>query len=135
VIFYYMPLLLIYSRGVDWVATHIRVRGCNEPGSHSDHVCCWTPCIHAHFLNRHAGVRGGGRFSACAMQIGGDVIRAGWNVGSHLSQSSTILKIALCLPNKYVSKVSNKLDAPAQGTAFRTREKRGCPTVYKAGGR
>ena len=47
-----------------------------------------------------------------------DVIVAGWNVGFTLSQFFDHPEDRILLPNKYVSKVSNKLDSPATGRVF-----------------
>jgi hypothetical protein len=47
-----------------------------------------------------------------------DVIVAGWMVGFTLSQFFDHPEDRILLPNKYVSKVSNKLDAPASGRVF-----------------
>jgi hypothetical protein len=47
-----------------------------------------------------------------------DVIVAGWMAGFTLSQFFDHPEDRILLPNKYVSKVSNKLDAPASGRVF-----------------
>ena len=81
-------------------------------------VACWTPCIHAQFLHQtrwpFAEVA---RFLRARMQKD-DVIVAGWIVGFTLSQFFDHPEDRILLPNKYVSKVSNKLDAPASGRVF-----------------
>jgi hypothetical protein len=46
------------------------------------------------------------------------VIVAGWMVGFTLSQFFDHPEDRILMPNKYVSKVSNKLDAPASGKVF-----------------
>src|SRR5258708_10603919 len=116
-----LPLLLILiAEGVDWVATHIRVRWAAIAawGLTVLIVACWTPCIHAQFLHQtrwpYAEVA---RFLRALMQKD-DVIVAGWNVGFTLSQFFDHPEDRILLPNKYVSKVSNKLDAPAPSTVF-----------------
>ncbi len=62
-------------------------------------------------------IRGGGRVLRARMQKD-DVIVAGWMVGFTLSQFFDHPEDRILLPNKYVSKVSNKLDAPASGRVF-----------------
>ena len=116
-----LPLLLILiAEGVDWIATHIRVRWAAIAawGLTVLIVACWTPCIHAQFLHQtrwpYAEVA---RFLRAQMQKD-DVIVAGWNVGFTLSQFFDHPEDRILLPNKYVSKVSNKLDAPAPGRVF-----------------
>jgi hypothetical protein len=116
-----LPLLLIFiAEGVDWVATHIRVRWAAIAawGLTLLIVACWTPCIHAQFLHQtrwpYAEVA---RFLHAQMQKD-DVIVAGWNVGFTLSQFFDHPEDRILLPNQYVSKVSNKLDAPVPGRVF-----------------
>jgi hypothetical protein len=116
-----LPLLLILiAEGVDWVATHIRLPSAaiTAWGLTVLIVACWTPCIHAQFLHQtkwpYADVA---RFLHAQMQKD-DVIVAGWNVGFTLSQFFDHPEDRILLPNKYVSKVSNNLDAPAPGRVF-----------------
>jgi hypothetical protein len=116
-----LPLLLILiAEGVDWITRHIRVRWAAIAawGLTVLIVACWTPCIHAQFLHQtrwpFAEVAG---FLRARMQKD-DVIVAGWMVGFTLSQFFDHPEDRILLPNKYVSKVSNKLDAPASGRVF-----------------
>ncbi len=116
-----LPLLLIFmAEGIDWIATHILVRWAAIAawGLTVLIVACWTPCIHAQFLHQtlwpYAEVA---RFLRAQMKKD-DVIVAGWNVGFTLSQFFDHSEDRILLPNKYVSKVSNKLDAPAPGRVF-----------------
>ena len=116
-----LPLLLILiAEGVDWITRHIRVRWAAIAawGLTVLILACWTPCIHAQFLHQtrwpFAEVA---RFLHAQMQKD-DVIVAGWMVGFTLSQFFNHPEDRILLPNKYVSKVSNKLDAPAPGTVF-----------------
>ena len=116
-----LPLLLIIiAEGVDWITRHIRVRWAAIAawGLTVLIVACWTPCIHAQFLHQtrwpFAEVAG---FLHARMQKD-DVIVAGWMVGFTLSQFFDHPEDRILLPNKYVSKVSNKLDAPASGRVF-----------------
>jgi len=116
-----LPLLLIIiAEGVDWITRHIRVRWAAIAawGLTVLIVACWTPCIHAQFLHQtrwpFAEVAG---FLHARMQKD-DVIVAGWMVGFTLSQFFDHPEDRILLPNKYVSKVSDKLDAPASGRVF-----------------
>ncbi|MFL6597710.1 MAG: hypothetical protein ACJ8KF_07060 [Chthoniobacterales bacterium] len=116
-----LPLLLIViAEGVDWITRHIRVRWAAIAawGLTVLIVACWTPCIHAQFLHQtrwpFAEVA---RFLRARMHKD-DVIVAGWMVGFTLSQFFDHPEDRILLPNKYVSKVSNKLDAPAPGSVF-----------------
>ena len=116
-----LPLLLIIiAEGVDWITRHIRVRWAAIAawGLTVLIIACWTPCIHAQFLHQtrwpFAEVA---RFLHAEMQKD-DVIVAGWMVGFTLSQFFDHPEDRILLPNKYVSKLSNKLDAPALGRIF-----------------
>ena len=116
-----LPLLLIIiAEGVDWITRHIRVRWAAIAtwGLTVLIVACWTPSIHAQFLHQtrwpFAEVA---RFLDAQMQKD-DVIVAGWMVGFTLSQFFDHPEDRILLPNKYVSNVSNKLDAPAPGRVF-----------------
>ena len=116
-----LPLLLILiAEGVDWITRHIRVRRAAIAawGLTVLIVACWTPCIQAQFLHQtrwpFASVA---RFLHAQMQKD-DVIVAGWMVGFTLSQFFDHPEDRILPPNKYVSKVSNKLDSPATGRVF-----------------
>jgi hypothetical protein len=116
-----LPLLLIFiAEGIHWIATHIPVRwtAIAAWGLTVLIVACWTPSIHAQFLHQtrwpYAEVA---RFLRAQMQKD-DVTVAGWNVGFTLSQFFDHPEDRILLPNKYVSKVSNKLDSPATGRVF-----------------
>ena len=116
-----LPLLLIIiAEGVDWITRHIRVRWAAIAtwGLTVLIVACWTPSIHAQFLHQtrwpFAEVA---RFLHAQMQKD-DVIVAGWMVGFTLSQFFDHPEDRILLPDKYLSNVSNKLDAPAPGRVF-----------------
>jgi hypothetical protein len=116
-----LPLLLILiAEGIDWITRHIRVRRAAIAawGLTVLIVACWTPCIQAQFLHQtrwpFASVA---RFLHAQMQKD-DVIVAGWMVGFTLSQFFDHPEDRILPPNKYVSKVSNKLDSPATGRVF-----------------
>ena len=116
-----LPLLLILiAEGIDWIARHIRARWAAIAawGLAVLIVAFWTPCIHAQFLHQtrwpFAEVAG---FLRTRMEKD-DVIVAGWMVGFTLSQFFDHPEDRILLPDKYISKVSNKLDAPASGRIF-----------------
>ncbi|HEY2680999.1 MAG TPA: hypothetical protein VGI59_06720, partial [Candidatus Udaeobacter sp.] len=116
-----LPLLLIIiAEGIDWITRHIRVRWAAIAawGLTVLIVACWTPCIHAQFLHQtrwpFAEVAGFLR----AQTQKDDVIVAGWMVRFTLSQFFDHPDDRILLPNKYITKVSNKLDAPASGRVF-----------------
>lgn len=116
-----LPLLLIIiANGVDWIARHVRVRlaAITAWGLTVLVAVCWTPSIHAQFLHQtrwpFAEVA---RFLHAQMQKE-DVIVAGWMVGFTLSQFFDNPEDRILSPNKYVSKVTNKLDASASGRVF-----------------
>ena len=79
-------------------------------------VVCWTPLVQAQFLAKtrwpYARMA---RFLDTQMQTN-DVIVAGWSIGFTLSQFFPEDRIML--PDKYVSKVANELDAPLKGRVF-----------------
>jgi hypothetical protein len=58
-----------------------------------------------------------GQVSAFAM-VTNDVIVAGWGIGFTLGQFFDHPQKRIRLPDKYVSKVANRLDAPMQGRVF-----------------
>ena len=116
-----LPLLLILiAEGIDWITRHIRVRWAAIAawGLAVLIIACWTPCVHAQFLHQtrwpFAQVAG---FLRAQMQKD-DVIVAGWMVRFTLSQFFDHPDDRILLPDKYISKVSNKLDAPASGRVF-----------------
>ena len=116
-----LPLLLIIiAEGVDWITRQIRVRWSTIAtwGLTVVLVACWTPCIHAQFLHQtrwpFAEVA---RFLHAQMQKD-DVIVAGWMVGFTLSQFFDHPEDRILLPNKYIGKVSDNLDAPRSGRVF-----------------
>jgi hypothetical protein len=118
---YSLPLLLIIvAEGIEWVTGHIRVRWIAIAAWSVTLliVACWTPNIHAQFLHPtrwpFAEVA---KFLHTRMQKD-DVIVAGWMVGFTLSQFFDHPEDQILLPNKYISKVSKELDAPATGRVF-----------------
>jgi len=116
-----LPLLLIFiAQGIDWIVTHIPVRWAANAawGLTLLIVACWTPCIHAQFLHQTRWPYAEVARSLHAHMQKDDVIVAGWNVGLTLSQFFDHPEDRILLPDKYVSKVSNKLDARAPGRVF-----------------
>ena len=93
--------------------------GCNcSVGSYSAH-CCVLDALHSCAISppNTVAIRGGGQVSACANAKRRSVV-AGWNVGFTFSQFFDHPEDRILLPNKYVSRVSKKLDAPAPGRVF-----------------
>ncbi len=117
-----LPLILILmAEGIDWLARHVWIRG----GAAVVASClttvvllCWMPTTQfyfsakkqwpyakvAEFLHRQMRKR--------------DVIVAGWNLGFTLSQFFDRPQDQIMLPNVYVDRVANHLDAPAPGRVF-----------------
>ncbi len=116
-----LPLLLIIiAEGVDWITTHIKVRwsAFTAWGLTLLIVAFWTPCIYAQFLHQTRWPFGEvAKFLHAQMQKD-DVIVAGWMAGFTLSQFFDHPEDRILLPNKYISRVSNDLDAPASGSVF-----------------
>ena len=116
-----LPLLLILmAEGIDWLARSVWQRGTTIAawGLTALIVVCWTPLVHAQFLAKkqwpYARVA---KFLHAHMQKN-DVIVAGWNIGFQLSQFFERPEDRIMLPDKYVSKVANELDAPLKGRVF-----------------
>ena len=87
-------------------------------GPHGAHRCVLDPLVHAQFLAKKQWpyVRVA-KFLHTQMQKN-DVIVAGWNIGFQLSQFFERPEDRIMLPDKYVSKVANELDAPLKGRVF-----------------
>ena len=116
-----LPLLLILiAEGIDWLARSVWQRGTAIAawGLTALIVVCWTPLVHAQFLSKkqwpYARVA---KFLHTQMQKN-DVIVAGWRIGFTLSQFFERPEDRIMLPDKYVSKVANELDAPLKGRVF-----------------
>jgi hypothetical protein len=116
-----LPLLLIImAAGIDWLARHLRMRG-GAPiaawGLTALIVVCWAPDIRAQFLAKEYWPYGRvARFLRAQMQKN-DVIVAGWSIGFTLSQFD-YLKKRIMPPDKYVRKITNRLDAAPPGRVF-----------------
>jgi hypothetical protein len=116
-----LPLLLILiAEGIHWLARSVWQRGTAIAawGLTALIVVCWTPLVHAQFLSKkqwpYARVA---KFLHTQMQRN-DVIVAGWRIGFTLSQFFERPEDRIMLPDKYVSKVANELDAPLKGRVF-----------------
>ena len=117
-----LPLLLILmAEGIDWLARHVWIRG----GAAVVAWClttlivlCWMPNIQFQFFTKkewpYAKV---GEFLHRQMQKR-DVIVAGWNMGFTLSQFFDRPQDQIMLPNDYVNRVANHLDARAPMRVF-----------------
>jgi hypothetical protein len=80
-------------------------------------VVCWTPYVRAQFYQGTMAVWPRGQVYAFAM-VTNDVIVAGWGIGFTLGQFFDHPQKRIWLPDKYVSKVANRLDAPMQRRVF-----------------
>jgi hypothetical protein len=118
-----LPLLLILiAEGIDWFARHIPKPRAAAAGAAwgltAIILLCWTPLVHAQFLAKkqwpYARVA---KFLHTQMQKN-DVIVAGWRIGFTLSQFFERPEDRIMLPDKYVSKVANELDARLKGRVF-----------------
>jgi hypothetical protein len=114
-------LLILMAEGIDWLARHVRIRGGTAIAAWSLTtliVVCWTPSIRGQFLAKkqwpYARVA---KFLHTHMQKN-DVIVAGWGLGFTLSQFFDHPENRIMLPDKYVSKVANRLDVPVPGRVF-----------------
>ena len=117
-----LPLLLILmAEGIDWLARHVRIRG----GAAVVACClttlivlCWMPNIRFLFFAKkqwpYAKVA---KFLHRQMQKR-DVIVSGWNLAFTLGQFFDRPQDQIMLPNDYVNRVANHLDAPAPGRVF-----------------
>jgi hypothetical protein len=116
-----LPLLLILmAEGIDWLARHIWMRRATITawGITALTLMCWMPRMQAQFLAKkqwpYAQVAA---FLRAQMQKG-DAIVAGWSIGFTLGQFFDHPENDIMLPNDYVNKVANHLDAPAPGRVF-----------------
>jgi hypothetical protein len=117
-----LPLLLILiAEGIDWLARRVRIRGgaaIAAWGLTALIVGCWTPSVRAQFVVQklwpHARVA---KFLHERMRKH-DVIVSGWSIGVILSQFFDHPKDRIMLPNDYVNKVANRLDARVAGRVF-----------------
>jgi hypothetical protein len=116
-----LPLLLILmAEGIDWLARHIWMRGATIVALSLTAlvVASWMPSIQWEFLKQktwpYARVA---KFLHTHMEKN-DVIVAGWLLGFTLSQFFDHPEDRILLPDSYVNKVANQLDAPLKGRVF-----------------
>ena len=109
------------AEGIDWLARHVWIRG----GAAVVAWClttlivlCWMPNIQFQFFAKkqwpYAKVA---KFLHRQMQKR-DVIVSGWNIGFTLAQFFDRPQDQIMLPNDYINRVANHLDAPAPGRVF-----------------
>ena len=117
-----LPLLLIMvAEGIDWVARHVRIRG----GAVVVAWClttlivlCWMPNTQFRFFaKKQWPYAKAAKFLHRQMQKR-DVIVSGWNLGFTLGQFFDRQQDQIMLPNDYINRVANHLDAPAPGRVF-----------------
>ena len=114
-------LLILMAEGVDWFARHLRVLKAGTVAVWAVTalvVLCWVPSIHGRFVIKsqwpYARVA---KFLHTQMREN-DVIIAGWSMAFTLGQFFDDSKDRIMLPDKYVSEVVTRLDAPLQGRVF-----------------
>jgi hypothetical protein len=114
-------LLILMAEGIDWLARRVRIRG-GAPiaawGLTVIILLCWTPSIRAQFVAKkqwpYARVA---KFLHERMQKD-DVIVAGLRIGTTLSQFLDHPEDRIMLPNSYVNKIANQLDARVARRVF-----------------
>jgi hypothetical protein len=126
-----LPLLLILmAAGIDWLARHIRMPRTAAVAAWAVTalvVLCWAPSTRAWFVGKKQWPYGRvAKFLHSQMRTN-DVIVAGWGIGFTLGQFFDHPEKRILLPDKYVNKVANQLDAPMQGRVFYVTG-RGVPT-------
>jgi hypothetical protein len=108
------------AEGIDWLARSVwqRRTAIAAWGLTALILVYWTPLVQAKFLAKkrwpYARVT---KFLHTHMQEN-DVIVAGWSIGFTLSQFFERPEDRILLPDQYVSKVANELDAPLKGRVF-----------------
>ena len=117
-----LPLLLILmAEGIDWLARHVWIRGAAAVVAWcltTLIVLCWMPNIQFQFLAKKQWPYGKvAKFLHRQMQKR-DVIVSGWNLGFTLGQFFDRPQDQIMLPNDYINRVANHLDAPAPGRVF-----------------
>ena len=116
-----LPLLLIVmAAGIDGLARVVWQRGpaIVAWGMTALTVVCWTPYVRAQFLVKkqwpYAQVA---RFLHVHMRKN-DVIVTGWGIAFTLSQFFDHPEDRIMLPDQYLNRVANRLDAPLPGRVF-----------------
>jgi hypothetical protein len=116
-----LPLLLILiAEGIDWFARHVWVRRATIVAWSLTAliVACWTPYIQWQFLVQKTYPYGRvAKFLHTHMQKN-DIIVAGWIIGFTLSQFFDDPEDRIVMPDSYVHKTANQLDARLKGRVF-----------------
>jgi hypothetical protein len=116
-----LPLLLILiAEGIDWLARHAWMRGATIIACILTTliVACWTPYIRWPFVLQRTWPYGQvAKFLHTHMEIN-DVIVAGWAIGFTLGQFFDHSEDQIMLPDSYVNRIANQLDAPLKGRVF-----------------
>ena len=117
-----LPLLLILmAGGIDWLARLVRIRGVAAVVAWSLTgliFISWMPTIQYQFFAKKQWPYGKVAEFLHRQMHKRDVIVAGWNTGFTLSQYFDRPQDQIMLPNVYVDRVANHLDAPAPGRVF-----------------
>ena len=117
-----LPLLLILmAGGIDWLARLVRIRGVAAVVAWSLTgliFISWMPTIEYQFFAKKQWPYGKVAEFLHRQMHKRDVIVAGWNMGFTLSQYFDRPQDQIMLPNVYVDRVANHLDAPAPGRVF-----------------
>ena len=114
-------ILILMAEGIDWVASHVRLRR----GAiiavwilTTITVLCWIPPVGVQFVVQkrwpYARVA---KFLHSKMQIN-DVIVASWMLGYTFSQFFDDAENRIMLPDAYVNKVASNLDTAVNGRVF-----------------
>jgi len=117
-----LPLLMILmAEGIDWLARHVWLRG----GAAVVAGCLttlivlfWMPTIQFHFLAKQQWPYDKVAKFLHKQMHKRDVIVSGWNLGFTLGQFFDRQQDQIMLPNDYINRVANHLDAPAPGRVF-----------------
>ena len=121
-----LPLLLILmAEGIDWLASRVwrRRAAIAAWGITGLIFVCWAPYVHAQFLAKKQWPFDQiAKFLHAQMQKN-DVIVAGWSIGFTLSQFFDHPEAYIILPDEYVNRVANKLDAPLPARVFYVAER------------
>ena len=117
-----LPLLLILmAGGIDWLARLVRIRGVAAVVAWSLTgliFISWMPTIQYQFFAKKQWPYGKVAEFLHRQMHKRDLIVAGWNMGFTLSQYFDRPQDQIMLPNVYVDRVANHLDAPAPGRVF-----------------
>jgi hypothetical protein len=117
-----LPLLLILmAAGIDWLARHVKATG----GAAVIAWClttvvvlCWMPTTQFLFFAKKQWPYAKVAKSLNRQMQKRDVIVSGWNLGFTLGQFFERPQDQIMLPNDYIDRVANHLDAPAPGRVF-----------------